>query len=375
MCIQRDKNCGEITYYKYGKAGFGSPRSACDFYGFQGNKRVKLEISCELSSDKIAAKIFVIFYKDVRAHTKTFDLNHGLNKFEFDLNEDLAGFRPAIRIVGDGKIILGNPSIKINERPKLRHDLYVDDESSSFREFKGNKLMFIFSPPRSGSTWLLHMLSHLDGFVHANVDNLDIRINDRLTDETNIFNPNRCLSDNAIKSKFYELQKQNPNCFIVEKTPIHLLEYQRIHNIFPNAIFIGLTRNVFDTVSSLMQVRKDSNTWWRGAPKNIKESSSLWIKYALAYRQLTSCFTVKEISYEEMHSDPSQAILNLLKSLNIERTIEEIHLSTLHSKNGSNYSVPSSFKGGGVGKHKINLTEEDMIYLEKEMTSSGLQIP
>lgn len=54
-----------------------------------------------------------------------------------------------------------------------------------------------------------------------------------------------------IRKKFYQYQKRNGNCVILEKTPQNILRIPYVRSIFPEATFLFIVRNPFSFISSV----------------------------------------------------------------------------------------------------------------------------
>ncbi len=229
--------------------------------------------------------------------------------------------------------------------------------------FTGDNLVFILGAPRSGTTWLLRLMSSHDDVVTANVDNLAIRVNDIMTLESNIFTPNRNLSDAEIAERFADLSNDNPGKTIVEKTPVHLLHADRIRALFPAARLVLILRDGRDVVTSLVHVGRDENRWWRGAPDTVIRGARKWSPYGEAALNLMNQAQPIVLHYESLLADTPGQLAVLLGRLHLS-TAAIPHMIA-EAAGGKGIPIPGVFREGGTGGWRSYFTPAEVADFEK----------
>lgn len=189
-----------------------------------------------------------------------------------------------------------------------------------------SRFVFVVGIPRSGTTWVHSILGEHPEctLLLPEMLNIDRGVETR---ETGLFVANN-FSDTAILNKLnIALSLDMESRFFVEKTPLHLLEIERIRSLLPDAHIICTKRNVLDIIWSMLQV----NMFWVGSPKNLSEAVALVNMYSS--HSVDFKYTVR---YELLWDYPYSVIEDLLHCLNLSYSgemIKNIYTKTQYGKN------------------------------------------
>jgi hypothetical protein len=223
--------------------------------------------------------------------------------------------------------------------------------------YRGDNLVFIVGPPRSGTTWVLSLLKEHPDVLAADVDNLGIRLDEGATTETGIFVGSRNLTDDQIRSKFHRLSEEHPGKTVVEKTPSHLFDVSRIRKVFPEARIVLTDRDGRDVVASIVQVGRDPDAWWKNAPASVEEAARLWKRFAEASVECRRNHAPHVIRYENLLAWTREELDRLHRALglslgHLDRQIERSH-------RGKNIPIRGVFRKGVAGDWKSVFTEDE----------------
>ena len=325
-------------------------------------------LNCDLSSVAGSATLQLWWIEyDSRGHRLKHDrqeLHAGRNRLEVTTHDRAARVRIALRISEAGSAIVGSLTTerKVSpfiEPPALRRRPATDDEAA----YRGENLIFVFGSPRSGTTWVLRLLSEHPRVVAATEANLGIETGKRVTLETNIFNQDRPFTDAQIRRRFHRLSLKNAGRMIVEKTPIHLLFADRIREVFPEAAFILVDRDPRDIVNSLVSVGRDPEAWWKGAPDTVPAAIRLWRRYAKAAQRARQLYNPWTVAYEDLSGDPVGQLDALFAALGLENdAVGEIVDS---AAGGKGIPIPGVYRDGRVGAWRSDLGPEEITQLEE----------
>jgi glycosyltransferase involved in cell wall biosynthesis len=224
--------------------------------------------------------------------------------------------------------------------------------------YNGENLVFIIGPPRSGTTWILSLLKEHPDVLAATMDTLGVRVNDAETLETGIFLEDRGLSDSQIKERFFSLSQANPGKIIVEKTPIHTFYVHRIRSIFPLAAVLLVERDGRDVAASMVEVARDKDAWWRGAPKTVAEAAMLWRQYAEAALEVIERYKPCLVRYEDLLNDPHAELKRVLSILGLGIEHADNHIEA--SRKGKNILIKGVFRKGLAGGWKHVFSKDDV---------------
>lgn len=329
------------VYLSTGAGAFRSPPSEPELQ-IEPSTRFAVDLQVKALDESCPAKLWALGFDGVeRAFSYNRPLRLGSNRLEFTSTETSKSLRLAFSFSGTGSARLGRMILRQfseNRRPLSEHST----GSSTSPPYEGENLLFVFGAPRSGTTWMLKLLEEHPDIVAADVDNLSVRVNDKETLETNVFNPSRPFSDLGIWKKFAVLSSKHAGKVIVEKTPIHLLHASRIRRIFPKAKMLLVLRDGRAAVASLMEVGRSPSSWWRGAPAEVTDATKMWRKYAeAALEERARCTTIR---YEDLLDAPEAKLRELLQELGLDVTRVEDQVA--RSAGGRNISIPGVFSKG-----------------------------
>ncbi|MDX1406104.1 MAG: sulfotransferase [Woeseiaceae bacterium] len=351
------------VYVKMGKEPFGRAAS--------GAKKISPDmhfaLSCYITGVEgdIVIQLWWIEYDTdgKRLQHISRKLHAGKNRIHVTTHAQASRVRIALRISKAGSAVLSPLTIerkasRVIKPPGLRRRSASDQEAA----YRGENLVFIFGPPRSGTTWVLRLLSEHPRVIAATETNLGIDTKERATLETNIFNEDRPFTDAQIRRRFHCLSLQNSERVIVEKTPIHLLFADRIREVFPEAAFVLVDRDPRDIVHSLVCVGRDPNSWWKGAPDNVRDAIKLWRLYAKEAQRVRQQHSPFTVTYEELSRNPSEPLYKLLDALGLET--EAVDQIVHAAADGKGIPIPGVFRRGRVGAWQSELSPEEIVQVE-----------
>lgn len=361
--VQSALEPSDKAYLRMGKqpfrrAGDRAPKIAPD---------ARYALNCDASSvaGRAALQLWWIEY-DARGRRLKHDrqeLHAGRNRLEVTTHARAARVRIALRVSEAGSAVVGSltterKASRVIGPPALRRRSATDDETA----YRGENLVFVFGSPRSGTTWVLRLLSEHPRVVTATEANLGIETEKRATLETNIFNQDRPFTDAQIRRRFHRLSLKNVGRMIVEKTPIHLLFADRIREVFPEAAFVLVDRDPRDIVSSLVSVGRDPNAWWKGAPDTVPAAIRLWRRYAKAAQRVRQLHNPWAVAYENLNGDPVGQLSALLAVLGLE--IDAVDEIVDAAAGGKGIPIAGVYREGRVGAWRSDLSPEEITQVE-----------
>jgi len=218
-----------------------------------------------------------------------------------------------------------------------------------------DNLLFIVGIPRSGTTWLLSILEHHPDCLAVTPAMLDISVQ-HPTKETGLFV--RGFSDAQILEKVSQMPEDK---LLVEKTPSHLLELDRIRTLFPRSKIVLIRRDRLDVIYSMLQ----ANSFWKESPKKLSEAVALYRKFADAQAAFTDYDYV--IEYEELVEDPVGEADRLFEHLNLGRDLT----SSIVEETKRGRSLPAELKGvfrkGTPGEGLRDFAPEQISYIRNQL--------
>ena len=300
---------GASIYLTSGPQPFSRSNTQLDYPVQDGDPRV-VSVPVLALEASLGLMLFIAEYEaGKRIRQKQYRLQPGQNEFHFRPEPRSETVRVFIRFAGTGAFRLGE--VQLKRQP------IVPAEAGERHGYRGENLIFVLGAPRSGTTWLLGVLgSHPD--VHQ-VTEADLMLpsGGRPSLETNVFNPNRALTDNQIRWMFRALSERHSTP-MVEKTPLHLLHADRIKRVFPGCRLVLIARDGRDVVSSMLQVGRDPDAWWRSAPKHLNDAIKLWTRYAEAALECIETLDPIVVRYEEIVDDPRAVFSRLFADLDLD---------------------------------------------------------
>jgi hypothetical protein len=319
----------------------------------------------------------ILFYSAVsKEHHVLVEQVRRLEEEHQRLRSDLAQLSPKIDAVRN-RFNKEIAVIKAEREPRGVGLIPVFSETSQPRNtelperdcYRGENLVFILGPPRSGTTWVLSLMKEHPDAVAATVDNLGVRINDAETLETGIFLEDRGLGDEQIRDRFYDLSAAHPGKVIVEKTPIHTLYADRIRAIFPHSALLLVQRDGRDVVASMIKVGKDRDAWRRGAPGDVADAAALWLLYAETALACERNHHPIKVLYEDLLANPEAELTRVLAALAMSTTLVRKQIES--SRAGKNIPITGVFHQGKSGTWRTQLSSSDITRF-KEITGKML---
>ena len=192
--------------------------------------------------------------------------------------------------------------------------------------------------PRSGTTWLQLLLSrspriatanetHLfTGYTrslfsawnqhHRNVRELGLH---HLMSEEEYFDLIRNFS---CKVMLRILDKKPGADIILEKTPDHVLYWDRILKIFPNAFFLHIVRDPRSAVSSLCAAGTGWGRKW--ASREVLVNCETWIKYVKESKNLKAATeNFMQVTYEDLWQNGENTLMSVFSRLGVQISFDE----------------------------------------------------
>ena len=312
------------------------------------------EIKLDYDSVKIPSRELQFYQNAWRERVQIYNQAVELDKENQKLKEQLAGIKPRINAMMQEMAVLKKKASDVKKPTSLKRSFAPVGSG----KYTGENLVFVFGPPRSGTTWVLSLLKEHPDVIAADVDNLNVRRSNDQTLETAIFLEDVGFSDEEIFQKFRKLSKNNPGKIIVEKTPIHVFTANRIASIFPDAAFILVQRDGRDVVNSILKVARDKNSWWKEAPANMVDAAKHWLKFAIKGQECLELHPTWMVRYEDLLSETSAEVACLNKALNLSQKFLEKQVT--NSSDGKNIPIKGVFRKGVAGDWKANFTPEEI---------------
>jgi hypothetical protein len=312
------------------------------------------DLQIDYGSVKVPSRELQFYQNSWRERVQIYNQAVELNQENQKLKEQLAGIKPRITDMAQELEVLKNKERKEGKAKSLKRSFAPVGSG----KFTGENLVFVFGPPRSGTTWVHSLLKEHPDVIAADVDNLDVRRSEDKTLETAIFLEDLGYSDDDIFRKFRNLSKDNPGKIILEKTPIHVFKSNRIANIFPDAAFVLLQRDGRDVVNSILKVASDKNSWWKEAPANITDAANHWCKFATKGLECMDLHPTWLVKYEDLLKNTYPEVACLNRSLGLSYDYLEAQISA--SASGKNIPIKGVFRKGVSGDWKSNFTPEEI---------------
>ena len=262
------------------------------------------------------------------------------------------------------------------------------------------KNVALFSPPRSGSSWIgsligghpkvvfrfqpLFSFGHR-GAIKENSTGAEI-------EEATLRILNSDDSFATMRDSYFDFM---PHSVRTAEDPSHLLwKETRFLQIAETLLkrsdytVIGLLRNPFDTLSSWMGApREFSSDWkiseeWLNAPKKNSEDPDnwfgfkKWLEAALLFLRLELEYPERFmiLTYDEFINNPHKRLKEALSTLELEdhRQVHELLDSTMTRADSNPYSIFKSSKTLATVPHEIEIQIKDI--LSSSMSSEALRL-
>lgn len=262
----------------------------------------------------------------------------------------------------------------------------------------GKKIVFIVGSPRSGTTWLQHILSEsphvvtspethvFDGYLrpinetwrlqqHRGVGLSCLMTQADIDEWTGSF-AKRCLERIA--------QTQPEASIVVEKTPSHGKHAFEILHVFPRAHIIHIIRDPRAVAASLRAVDRP----W--APRQLLDACQVWQSNVLKAKEFASLTpNYMEVFYERLNTDGPRAVAQIYAAIGLDVTDAqaEAHLAQANAETlrptkddvrprNAPYVRPA-LRRGQVGGWRAELTPTEIAMVErltrKQMATLGYE--
>jgi hypothetical protein len=257
------------------------------------------------------------------------------------------------------------------------------------------RIAFLVGGPRSGTTWLQLLLSRSSRIATTNETHLFTsytpslfagwrlhQLNSRsiglhhLMEEDEYFSAVRAFVT-AVMSKILE---KNPHAdIILEKTPDHVLHWNEILKLFPDALFIHLVRDPRSVVASLSAAGTDWARQWTS--RNVLSNCETWKKYIQEGKKLKRATdNYREVRYEDLWQRGEDTLMEIFSWLGVEvsaddcsRFVDDCQIINL--RNNCLERAPwdlsaeprEFYRKGGIDNWKTELTPRE-VYLIEHLT-------
>lgn len=211
------------------------------------------------------------------------------------------------------------------------------------------KLIFVVGPPHSGTTLLATILgSNSECFL--------------IPSESAAY----CKQHiNTLRKPFINKVSSIDSQFVVEKTPSHIFNIEKMREDFPDAKFILILKNPLDIVGSMLKTYDDFNF-------SVYTCSDYLSASLVALKK-----DIYLIQYEDIVSNFNETILNLCKYIGIEFQEKMINFhehspiwfekfidSDNHLKRRSQQMRQPLFDGRGIGRTYLNDKQTDQVMFD-----------
>jgi Sulfotransferase family len=200
------------------------------------------------------------------------------------------------------------------------------------------QIVFLVGAPRSGTTWLQLLLSRSARIATANETHLFTGYLRSLYSEWAAQHGNTRpigLHHFIGEDEFHGMVRRfaadvmarilarKPGAdVLLEKTPGHLLYWQDIIKLFPEAGFLHIVRDPRSVVASLVAAANDWGSSW--ASREVLENCETWIKYITISKSLRgSAAHYMEVKYENLIENGEETLLSIFAWLGISSTRDE----------------------------------------------------
>jgi hypothetical protein len=200
------------------------------------------------------------------------------------------------------------------------------------------RIVFLVGGPRSGTTWLQLLLSRSPRIATANETHLFTGYTRSLFSAWNQHQRNvralglhHLMSEEeyldlirnfACKIMLRILGKKPEASIILEKTPDHVLHWNNILKIFPNAFFLHIVRDPRSVVSSLCAAGTGWGRQW--ASREVLVNCETWIKYVAESKNLKAATNnFLQVTYEDLWQNGEKTLMSAFSWLGVQITFDE----------------------------------------------------
>jgi hypothetical protein len=204
--------------------------------------------------------------------------------------------------------------------------------------YSGHDLVFVVGCPRSGTTWVQHLLaSHPQVVTGQESDVFDLYVGPQLRTWRRELEDARDgrgglgMACYLREDEFLEalrtymlsllrpmLDALSPGQVFVEKTPSHVIYLPEIVELLPQARVVHVLRDARDVVASLLAASRSWGAGW--APRTAQLAARTWVDHVEAaerYRPLLGDRFV-EVRYEDMLVDAKGSLRRIASFLDLD---------------------------------------------------------
>lgn len=259
----------------------------------------------------------------------------------------------------------------------------------------GKRIVFLVGGPRSGTTWLQLLLSRSPRIATANETHLFTAYTPSLFSawEHHQQNVRRLGLHNLMREDEYfalveyfvcavmaRIAERNFRAdIILEKTPDHVLYWQSILKIFPEALFLHVVRDPRSVVGSLCAAGAGWGAQW--ASREVLENCETWIKYVKKSQGLKAASNnFLQVRYEDLWQHGEETLLSVFSWLGVDISPQECsqYLSECNIDNLRNNRLTGApwdltkepkdfYRKGGTETWRNELTARE-VYLIEHLT-------
>lgn len=203
--------------------------------------------------------------------------------------------------------------------------------------------------PKTGSTWLMHLVRYTNKFVPVPSDVQSSVFKNPSIDDAALANVTEdfCRSGNYFCKQHWSGKD----------------EYIQIANL-PDAVLLGGIRDIRDTLVSRYFHDRDVVKKFRGsmadyfAGRTARDRVIAFVRYFAFWHQGETTPVRFLQCYERMKSEPENALSGLLKVLDIDQSLASNLIAKTDMSTVKSSGAGSIFRKGEVGDHRDKLTEE-----------------
>lgn len=217
-----------------------------------------------------------------------------------------------------------------------------------------SKFIFVVGSPRSGTTWLQHMLSSMPNVASINAELTVFSryiapwANNFRIEQSNIESGrwrqglplvmnreglDRIIYDLLERIYGFVLRSSDNATFILDKHPNYANYIPLISTYLPNSYFIHIIRDGRDVAVSMVSVSRRVGH----GPGDVRSAAKEWLRnYSNAHQAGTELGPTRymEVRYEELLADPVPQLQRILKGVGLQsdismvsRVVDEHHIS------------------------------------------------
>lgn len=233
--------------------------------------------------------------------------------------------------------------------------------------------VFLIGAPRSGTTWLNVILGKRpdiaagpESYIFEIINQIIVTAEHRYENGEGILRHyiSRAELSKICAGFFHDVFESHVGnkTYFAEKTPMHILYLQLMHEIFPHAKIIHIIRDGRDVVYSLIQARQERERY--SLPDTIPRCIKEWSKIEKVLQFRNSHGDIyAEIRYEDMVKDLKSELIRLFESLHIPLS-DKVLRAMCGAAAKLQYPSRMTKDYGFTGKWKALFSQEDISYFK-----------